>query len=61
MAKPSSITKPSLSLKGVYKAYRGEGREPKIDWVINLTLGPETRIIPTPPRPGGVANAAIVS
>ncbi len=28
---------------------------------ISLALGPETRMMPTPPRPGAVAMAAIVS
>ena len=32
-----------------------------IFWEISVTFGPEILIIPTPPVPGGVAIAAMVS
>ena len=30
-------------------------------FAMSLDLGPDTRMIPTPPRPGGVAMATMVS
>src|SRR5260221_10495645 len=51
----------STSAKAPKVARRGSGRPPRIARAIRGTSGPETRTTPIPPRPAGVAIAAIVS
>src|SRR5262245_42639105 len=52
---------PRASRKRAKAACRGAGSEPTISLEISGTAGPEIRITPMPPRPGGVAIAAMVS
>src|SRR4051812_41794843 len=40
---------------------RGGGATRDIATAISIAAGPDTRTMPIPPRPGGVATAAIVS
>src|SRR6266446_3782743 len=42
-------------------AWRGAGNFPKSDFAMPETFGPDTRTTPIPPRPIGVAIAAMVS
>src|SRR5262245_22188094 len=56
MAMPSSI-----SAKRLKVAVRGSGTRPRIARATRRTPGPDTRTTPIPPRPDGVAIAAIVS
>ena len=42
-------------------ALRGAGSEPRILTAISGTFGPDRRTTPIPPRPAGVAIAAMVS
>lgn len=61
MAMPVSMTEPSLSINGVNTAYLGgNGRSVNLAAIIE-TAGPDIRTMPTPPFPGGVAIAAMVS
>ena len=60
-AMPSSRVLPSAALKRLCVALRGVGRLPSMSWAIVAACAPESRIMPTPPRPGGVATATIVS
>ena len=57
----SSITSPSSSRKRAKRAWRGSGNLPSSCSLICGTVGPDIRTMPTPPRPGGVATAAMVS
>src|SRR5438128_11912163 len=58
---PSSSAWPRASRKRANVAALGGGRLPMICSAMRVTSGPETRTMPMPPRPGGVATAAIVS
>src|SRR6185369_15940701 len=58
---PSSTRSPCASRKTAWCADLGAGSRPSIDVAIWGAFGPETRTIPMPPRPAGVAIAAIVS
>ena len=58
---PESITEPSSSTKDENSAYLGINDLLRSCLAISVTKVPEMRIIPTPPFPGGVAIAAIVS
>src|SRR5687768_7916208 len=58
---PWSITSPWASLNCASVACRGSGSAPTRAAAILLTPGPETRTTPMPPRPAGVATAAMVS
>src|SRR5688572_26853724 len=58
---PSSTATRLASRNEVAVARRGSGNCPKTSSAIRGTAGPETRTMPIPPRPGGVAIAAIVS
>src|ERR1051326_2027525 len=58
---PSSICSPRASRNAPCTARRGSGNLPRIRRAISSTPGPETRTMPMPPRPPGVAIAAIVS
>src|SRR5207248_9362566 len=60
-AKPSSIGSPCASAKRANSACRGAGRRPSTLCAISRARGPEMRTMPMPPRPAGVATAAIVS
>src|SRR5678810_277523 len=51
----------STSAKGAKVAWRGAGRWPRMARAMRGTSGPEIRTTPIPPRPAGVAIAAIVS
>src|SRR6188508_3711853 len=51
----------SSCAKDVKVARRGSGRRPRISRAMRGTSGPEMRTTPMPPRPAGVAMAAIVS
>src|SRR3569833_686020 len=51
----------SASRKRAKVARRAAGSSPRTTAAISGTFGPETRTMPTPPRPGGVAVATIVS
>src|SRR5574340_162920 len=57
---PSSITARSLSRKRTCVATRGASARPAIASTSARRSAPETRTTPMPPRPGGVAIAAIV-
>src|SRR5262249_19017972 len=61
IARPASMVSCWASRKRAKVALRGTGRSPRITAAISGTFGPDTRTIPTPPRPGGVAAATIVS
>src|SRR5690348_12885140 len=52
---------PSASLKPRTAMRRAFGLSPPIFRAMSAAFGPETRMIPTPPLPGGVAMAAMVS
>jgi hypothetical protein len=52
---------PSASINDENSAYLGTGGLLSIFFAISVTKVPEIRMIPTPPFPGGVAIAAIVS
>src|SRR5690554_361823 len=58
---PRSMGNPPASRNARYSARRGSGRCPSMPRAMSGAAGPEIRTIPTPPRPGGVATAAIVS
>src|SRR5216683_1667751 len=58
---PSSIAWPRASLKRASVARRADGRLPITPAAMRGTAGPDTRTMPIPPRPAGVATAAIVS
>src|SRR5581483_4311982 len=60
-ASPSSIASPWVSLKRENCAPRGAGSRPSRACATRATQGPEMRTMPMPPRPAGVAIAAIVS
>src|SRR5690606_27850844 len=60
-ASPVSRGAPAASLKTPSVARRGSGTRPSTPAAICAARGPETRTTPTPPRPGGVAIAAMVS
>src|SRR5262245_3367228 len=52
---------PDASRNGASVACRAAGSSPTRIAAISGVLGPETRTTPTPPRPGGVAAATMVS
>src|SRR5262245_59588342 len=58
---PSSTATPSASRNTVCVACRGSGTAPRILAAIAGTADPESRTTPMPPRPTGVATAAMVS
>src|SRR2546421_10968030 len=58
---PSSSMPPRASRKAACLACRGTGSVPSTLCAMRVTAGPEMRTMPMPPRPGGVAMAAIVS
>ena len=58
---PESITEPSSSIKDENSACLGINDLLRSCLEISVTWAPEMRIIPTPPFPGGVAIAAMVS
>src|SRR5438128_11797703 len=58
---PSSIAWPRASVKRASVARRADGRLPITPAAMRGTAGPDTRTMPMPPRPAGVATAAIVS
>src|SRR2546428_2069628 len=58
---PSSMTSPRASVKRASVARRGLGSLPLTSTAMRATAGPDMRTIPMPPRPAGVATAAIVS
>src|SRR5437763_5445488 len=58
---PSSSSWPPASRNFISVACRGAGSCPRSTCAIRRTAGPEVRTMPTPPRPEGVATAAIVS
>ena len=58
---PESITEPPSSIKDVNSACLGINDLLRSCLAISVTKPPEMRIIPTPPFPGGVAIAAMVS
>src|SRR5258707_404816 len=58
---PSSIRPPCVSRMTARVARRGSGIFPRTAAPIAGACAPETRTIPMPPRPGGVAIAAMVS
>src|SRR5574343_965455 len=64
MSKPSSMTEPSASRNGVKVATRGWANW--ADWLLPFSASiqdanpePDKRTMPTPPRPGAVAMAAM--
>src|SRR5688572_5120555 len=58
---PSSMRSPRASRNARSVAVLGFGSPPATAAAISATAGPETRTTPIPPRPAGVAIAAIVS
>src|SRR6185312_7876325 len=60
-ARPASIGSCAASRKRAKPARRGNGSSPSSTAAISGTRGPETRTIPIPPLPGGVAAATMVS
>src|SRR5687767_191581 len=52
---------PCRSRNALKVASRGRGRVPSTAAAMRDTSGPETRTTPIPPRPAGVAIAAMVS
>src|SRR5512134_2651559 len=58
---PSSSASPRASRKIACVACRGSGRRPRMLRAIAGARGPESRTTPMPPRPAGVAIAAMVS
>src|SRR3972149_2252190 len=58
---PSSTHSPFASRKEQRVAFLGSGSCPITDFAIAGTFGPVTRTIPMPPRPAGVATAAMGS
>src|SRR5262245_54944526 len=58
---PSSITSPAASRKRASTALRGAGAALAIVAPTTAARDPEMRTMPMPPRPGGVAIAAMVS
>src|SRR5438270_9838286 len=58
---PSSSAWPRASRNLAKVADLGGGTLPMTPSAIRVTSGPETRTMPMPPRPDGVATAAIVS
>src|ERR1051325_9840393 len=58
---PSSMRSPPASRNAAKVACRGSGSVPTTLAAIVSTAVPESRITPMPPRPGGVAIAAMVS
>src|SRR5688572_33299196 len=58
---PLSTAAPLASRNEAEVARRGLGNCPRTGSAIRGTAGPETRTAPTPPRPAGVAIAAMVS
>src|SRR5689334_24818850 len=58
---PSSTGSPSAPAKRAFVAWRGAGSEPSSCAAMRGAAGPDSRRMPMPPRPGGVATAAIVS
>lgn len=58
---PESIVSSWALANEVRVAYLGLKRRPVIVWAIFDARGPESRTMPTPPLPGGVAMAAMVS
>ena len=59
-ARPRSIGAPAASRKFATVAWRGHGRLPSRVSAMPRVVGPERRTMPIPPRPGGVAMAAMV-
>src|SRR6185369_4609781 len=65
-AMPLSMISPGLpsvpaSRQRLKEAMRGAGNSPNSDCAMAGTIVPDTRTIATPPRPGGVAAATMVS
>src|SRR5437879_13908430 len=58
---PSSMRSPRASLIKHSDAFRAWGSRPVNACAISRVLGPERRTTPIPPRPTGVAIAAMVS
>src|SRR5574341_1994780 len=58
---PSSMASPWAPRNAVCVAWRGSGRRPRTLRAISGTAPPDNRTTPIPPRPTGVATAAIVS
>src|SRR3982074_1015536 len=58
---PSSMRSPRASRIKRSDAFLARGSRPVNACAISCTLGPETRTTPIPPRPIGVAIAAMVS
>jgi len=58
---PESITEPSSSINDENSACLGINDLLRSCLAISVTKVPEIRMIPTPPFPGGVAIAAMVS
>src|SRR5438132_10504432 len=58
---PSSIISPRASAKRASVARRALGSLPMTSTARRGTAGPEMRTMPMPPRPAGVATAAMVS
>src|SRR5690606_8278243 len=58
---PSSSSSPSAARKRAKWAWRGLGSAPSKARAIRPAAGPEARTMPTPPWPGGVATAQMVS
>src|SRR6266513_6503157 len=58
---PSSTSSPRASLNRASVACRAAGRLPIIAAAMRGTAGPDRRTMPMPPRPAGVATAAMVS
>src|SRR5687767_2892917 len=58
---PSSSALPRASRKLQSVALRASGSRPIRVSAISATAGPEMRTMPMPPRPAGVATAAMVS
>ena len=59
--RPSSITSPAASVKVARRARRGSSDCPHRCRAICKACGPDSRTMPTPPAPGAVAIAAMVS
>jgi len=59
--RPSSIGSPAASANTARKAWRGNASRPLSARAISSDRGPDRRTMPTPPAPGAVAIAAIVS
>ena len=60
-AMPWSSAWPCSSKNGRYSAWRMAGWRGSRAWATAVACGPDTRMIPTPPRPAAVAWATMVS